>query len=146
MLMSAGQARWMIVLVLGLLVACSSRTAPLGGAESSRMVVNLYIEALNTRDASALAKLIPPRNDAKSEIKMRMAKFGGTNIRLQDVVFEEDYGPIDPLAHLKGVSDQGKYSETIRLTQVDARWYLGLGRGTPIIPSGQTPADINRSS
>lgn len=72
--------------------------------------------------------------------------YGGIDIRLQDVVFEEDYGPIDPLAHLKGVSNQGHYNETIRLTQVDARWYLGLGRGTPVIPSGQTPADIRRPS
>ncbi|MEU0566712.1 hypothetical protein ABZ297_15150 [Nonomuraea sp. NPDC005983] len=95
---------------------------------------------MNKRDKLAFAKLIPPRNDASKEIERRMAKFGGINIRLQDVVLEPDYGPEEPLAHLRGVSDAGTYSETIRLSQIDGCWYLGLGRGAPIVPSDKTSA------
>ncbi|MCB5167924.1 hypothetical protein LG634_24235 [Streptomyces bambusae] len=118
-------------LVLG--TGCSSGG---DGPESERAAVDAYVEALNSRDADAMADLVTPGNEAGDEIATLIKGHGGLGLKVAKADIRHEFGPDFASADVVARGKGGKeYKAKLTLDREGGSWYVALGEA----PGGASP-------
>jgi hypothetical protein len=135
----AGTARLLVtVTFVGLLVALSgcggTDQAPAPVAVSSAAqdaVVDRYLASLEDRDSQAMAALVNPRLDARSDIDRLMREYGGQRFRDTRRTYRQEFGTeyvvVDIDSHL---GDGRVFHQSLSLLFDRGHWWIGIGRST----------------
>ncbi|GHF47108.1 hypothetical protein GCM10010218_30500 [Streptomyces mashuensis] len=115
-----------------------------GKARDERDTAVAYVEALNDRDAKALAELGPPGNEgAEQAARALVGTQGGRGLHVDDVKVSHEFGPDMAQAEIRATDAKGRaVRENVTLERHEKKWYVALGAdpsGTPKSPAGTTP-------
>ncbi|GHH68724.1 hypothetical protein GCM10017673_18310 [Streptosporangium violaceochromogenes] len=131
----------LFIVATGLISGCGESDSR-GDMGSQRALIKSYVHALNSKDSDTLAKLAPPGYQTDREVAERMTAHGGKEINIKSIDITTDFGPEYPTAKVTGTSRTGPYRESLRLIQIEDRWYIiGLGHNTAPPPSGTAGTD-----
>jgi hypothetical protein len=94
-------------------------------------VVTAYIDAVNASDSGAIADLVDPAYDAKTDIDSRIKRLGGRSLHYTTLQFHgtgmPDLTSVDlTLASGNGGSTE-TYQDSLPLARSKSRWYLVIG-------------------
>lgn len=129
---------------LSLTAACTTtQPAAERGAPSAQGAIERYIDGLNRTDHKAIGRLIPPNNEATTEIDQLLRTDGGKAIKLTSVDIRSEISPKYARVFISGVWADGVFSDTVDVSKDSDRWYIVLGRN-PNLPKGQTTASTER--
>jgi hypothetical protein len=114
-----------------------------GGAASVQDAIERYIDGLNHSDYKTIARLIPPNNEAMTEINQLLRTDGGKAIKVTSVDIQSETSPKYARVFITGVWADGAFNDTVDVSKDSDRWHIVLGRN-PNLPKGQTTAATER--
>ncbi|MEU2515949.1 hypothetical protein [Streptomyces syringium] len=111
-------------------------------ARTEKETASAYVEALNARDADALAKLGRPGDqDVRQGARDIVTREGGRGVKVQDMAVNHEFGPDFADVVIRGTDGKGRdYRHRLTLERTGKTWYVPLGSapGTPKPSSGTT--------
>ncbi|MEX2985815.1 hypothetical protein [Streptomyces sp. C36] len=117
------------------LLALTGCGAGQGEARSEKETASAYVEALNARDADALAGLGRPGDQGtEQEARALVAREGGRRVKVGGMTVHHEFGPDFADVVIEGTDGEGRrYRQRLALERTGKTWYVPLGRapGTP---------------
>ncbi|MEV5241408.1 hypothetical protein AB0K89_20200 [Streptomyces cinnamoneus] len=112
-----------------------------GRARTERETATAYVDALNARDADALAALGPPgREGTREDARGIVAERGGQGLKVTGLHVTHEFGPDVADVAITATDGRGRdHRESLALERDGKTWYVPLGRragGTPKPTSG----------
>ncbi|WP_437070154.1 hypothetical protein [Streptomyces sp. enrichment culture] len=123
------QRRRLLAVAIAMVVAsgCGSNEAEPPDDDGPRRAVESYVDALNSRDATALMRVggVPEDQAAQREARRILAERGGRGLRIADLEIDHDFGPDVGSAALTARDDHGKdVRETVTVAREDGAWHV----------------------
>ena len=123
------------IALVAVVAACSafSGASPSsqGQADRERLVV-AYLQALEHRDAAAIAAMVSPGVEASSAISSELDRYGGVSLHDGRVSYLDEFAGAYVVATVTGSGDDGMaYSIRVPISRVGDRYYLALGQAGP---------------
>ena len=123
------------VVVAAVALGCSVPTTTQGGGTRDEVVAG-YLDALRRQDAGAMASLVGPGIDARSDIHAVMQADGGLELDGITVSHLDEFGGIYVIVTVAGKAIDGSTQELeVGIAKKDGRYFLALGaavRSEPI--------------
>ncbi|WP_165977276.1 hypothetical protein [Nonomuraea diastatica] len=88
--------------------------------------IERYIDGLNRSDYKAIARLIPPNNEAMTEITQLLRTDGGKAIKVTSVDIRSEMSPKYARVFITGVWADGAFNDTVDVSKDSDRWYIVL--------------------
>ncbi|MFE5946955.1 hypothetical protein [Streptomyces sp. NPDC056480] len=128
------------VLACALLVGCSQEPAPQGRTE--QQTAEAYVQALNSRDVAALAKLGPPGyEEVEADARKAVAADGGKGLEIDSVKVSHEFGADVASAHVVATDRAGKpFAAYVQMSRHDGTWVVVLGHAPGAGKAGSSPA------
>ncbi|SBT89803.1 hypothetical protein GA0115233_101257 [Streptomyces sp. DI166] len=137
---------FLALLATAVVVGCSSqdeKPKASGSPDGPRQAVEAYVDALNSRNVSALiaAGGVEDKAWSRQEAATMLAERGGRGWKIKDLRIEQDMGPDTGSARLLAVDAKGTpLKDTFTVTREGGdTWHLVVFTGQPNTP-GKQPA------
>jgi hypothetical protein len=96
-------------------------------------VVQAYLDALARRDGDAIAKLVPATVDARRDIAVALAQYGGLRFADKTVTYLDEFGGVYVVAAVvgTGADDSLRHQVNVPVSRINGRYFLALGQAAP---------------
>lgn len=121
--------------VASILTGCGA--APPRGATTEREIVERYLDAVQRRDVAALRQLLPATHRADAELEAAANSTEGAPVEAGIVTlrfstgFPRRYSSATITGRYMHQGTAVPYERHLELEEIDARWYLIMGRAQP---------------
>ncbi|MDX3631604.1 hypothetical protein PV728_15180 [Streptomyces europaeiscabiei] len=124
------QRRWLLGAVVAMTITAAGCTGDEQGTaddKGARQAVKSYVDALNSRDATALMRIggVPEDQRAKKEARQILAEKGGRDLRIVDLEVDYEFGPDVGSASLAAEAEAGEdLRETVTVMRESGAWHV----------------------
>ena len=126
------------VVVAAMALGCSVQTTTQGRGTRDEVVAG-YLDALRRQDAGAMASLVGPGIDARSDINAVMQADGGLTLDGITLSYLEEFGGLYVIVTVAGKASDGSTQELeVRIAKEDGRCFLALGEAVRSGPISNT--------